>query len=285
MGLARSTARYQPAVRDVEDSVRALVELAGVNPGIGYQQLYKRLRRAGFKINHKRVYRLYIELRLERRKKRARRRGVSAGRPEDPTKVNLMWAMDFMAERLNNGRAYRLFAVLDRVSRGCLTIDVNSSMPATRVVAVLNRLAAVHGLPDVLVCDNGPEFRSYALQMWAKRNGVRIHYIDPGKPTQNAFVESFNGTFRNECLDLRDVDTIKEARAIVEAWRRDYNEDRPHGSLGDLSPKEFAERTSCIEFRGLVDPRATRGDNLRLMEKVENAKGAFPTFPQALPLS
>lgn len=281
LGLARSTWRYVPKQRRLTGVEQALSELAGAHPGIGYQQLHTRMVRAGWKVGRRKIYRLYVQLGLESRKKRTRRRYSTAGKPEVPRLVNEAWAMDFMMDRLNDGRPYRLFAVIDIASRECLTIDVNRSMPATRVISVLNRIAAVRGLPATLICDNGPEYRSNSLRAWADRNDVTLHYIDPGKPTQNAYVESFNGTFRNECVDLRDIDTIREARAVVELWRGDYNQIRPHTSLGKLSPVEAAEGMKSLPFRPLLDPRATRGDNLRLMEKLKTQEAAFPTFPQA----
>lgn len=283
LGLARSTARYVSTRRPRGAEEEALLELAREHPGIGYQQLHNRMRRAGWTMNRKRAYRLYKAFGLERRKKRPSRRYRTSGTPAAAAVANHTWVMDFMADRLSDGRAYRLFAVVDQATRECFPIDVNRSMPATRVVQVLNRIAAVHGLPDTIVCDNGPEFRSRTLEDWALRNQVTLHYIDPGKPTQNAFAESFNGTFRQECLDLRDVATIREARVIVETWRCDYNEHRPHTSLGRRTPREQAAAIPMLEFRPLLDTRTRRGDNLRLMEKSKTQKAAFPTFPQAPP--
>ncbi len=167
-----------------------------------------------------------------------------------------------MSERLNNGQAYRIFAVIDIATRESLRIDCNRSMPASRVVAILNVLAAIYGLPDGIVLDNGPEYTALTLKAWAARNGVELYYIDPGKPTQNAFIESFNNKFRNECVDIRDVDTMAEARQVVEAWRVDYNTQRGHSSLGDKTPAEYSETIESVPFRALVDARATRGDNI-----------------------
>lgn len=283
LGLARSTSRYVSARRPRIAEEEALLELAHAHPGIGYQQLHNRMRRAGWKMNRKRAYRLYKAFGLERRKKRSSRRYRTSGTPAAPTVANHTWAMDFMSDRLVDGRTYRLFAVIDQATRVCFTIDVNRSMPATRVVQVLTRIAATQGLPHTIVCDNGPEYRSRTLEVWAARNTVTLHFIDPGKPTQNAFAESFNGTFRQECLDLSGAETIHEAQEIVETWRCDYNEHRPHTSLNRRTPREQAAAMPVLEFRPLLDTRPTRGDNLRLMEKLKTQEAAFPTFPQAPP--
>jgi putative transposase len=191
--------------------------------------------------------------------------------------------MDFMADRLAGGRAYRLLTVMDCFSRECLNIDVNGSMSGSRVVRVLNEIAASRGLPEVITIDNGPEFRSKTLQAWAQANGVRLHYIDPGRPTQNAFIESFNGIVRAECLEIRYVDTIGEARMLITAWREDYNRERGHGSLGDQTPEEFAASAPRAPFREVINTQAIRSDNVRLMEKRKTH--AFPSFPQAPPRS
>ena len=264
--------------------MQALVELAAKHVGAGYRQLSKRLRRAGWIMNSKRVYRLYVALGLAKRKKRPRRRLATLGKPTPARLVNEMWSIDFMSDRLNNSRSFRMFAVVDVASRECLVFDVNPSMAASRVVALLNGAAAKYGLPLVIVCDNGPEFRSHTLVQWAERNGVHIHFIDPGRPMQNGFVESFNGTFRSECVEILDVETIAEAREVTSAWVDDYNNSRPHSSIGDATPSEYERSNERIPYRGVQDGRATRGDNLSLMEKFKTPKAAFPTFPQAPPL-
>lgn len=281
--LARSTARYERKHRD-DGAGEALRALAQKHPGVGYPQLHQRMRRAGWKINRKRVYRLYKSMNLNRKSGKRRVRGLgTAGSAVKPSQANQVWAMDFMADRLNNGQSYRLFTAVDCFTRECLTIAVGSSMSAVRVVRVLSGIAAVRGLPQTIVCDNGPEFRAYALRSWADRNGVQIHYIDPGRPTQNSFIESFNATVRAECLELRSVDSIAEARNIVAAWREDYNQERPHGSIGNMPPGAFARFANWTEFRGILDTRATRSDN-GLMENWKTLNNAFPTFPQAPPL-
>jgi putative transposase len=276
--LARSTARYQ-ARRQTDQCIATLQALANQHLGIGYRQLHKRMRRAGWKINHKRVYRLYCQMQLQQRRKKRPSRIKGVGRAPRPTMVNQMWAMDFMADRLTNGHSYRLLAVIDCHSRECLAIDANGSMSGPRVVRVLNQIASERGVPAVLVADNGPEFRSHAIQAWATHNSVQLHYIDPGRPTQNAFIESFNSIVRAECLELRDVDTLREVRGIVKEWQADYNHHRPHGSLADATPLEAARRSQRIPFRAVAD-RTTHSSGTGLMEKRKTR--AFPSFPQAL---
>jgi putative transposase len=152
--------------------------------------------------------------------------------------------MDFMQDTLVSGRCFRTLNVVDDLSREALAIEVAKSIPGAYVVRILERLVAERGAPDVIVMDNGPEFTSRALDAWAYDNGVRLHFIQPGKPTQNCFVESFNGKFRDECLNEHWFGDISDARRIIEVWRRDYNEVRPHSSLGNLPPRDFAERAA-----------------------------------------
>lgn len=282
LALARSTARYQ-AKRKEDGAVEALWQLAQKHPGIGYGQLHQRMRLGGWVINRKRVYRLYKMMELGKRKTKPRKRIRGQGSPLRATRANQVWAVDFMADRLDNGQAYRLLTMVDCHTRECLAIDVNLSMSSARLVAALSRVAAVRGLPETIVSDNGPELTGFAVKKWAERNEVKLHYIDPGRPTQNGFVESFNSIVRRECWDLRSVDSITEARLIVQEWREDYNHRRPHGSLGNVPPGAFARITEWCAFRGILDDRATRSDN-GLMEKWKTLRNAFPTFPQAPPL-
>jgi len=281
VGLARSTAGYE-AKRKEDGAATVVWQLAQKHPGVGYRQLYQRLRLSGWTINHKRVYRLYKAMELQRRKTKQRKRIQGQGTPVRARRANQVWALDFMADRLENGQAYRLLTMVDCHTRECLTINVNVSMSSARVVAALNRVAAVRGLPETIVSDNGPELTGFAVKRWAERNGVKLHYIDPGRPTQNGFVESFNATVRRECWELRSVNSMAEARLIVQEWREDYNHRRPHGSIGNVPPGAFARTTEWCAFRGILDDRATRTDN-GLMEKWKTLKSAFPTFPQAPP--
>lgn len=200
--------------------------------------------------NHKRTERLYREeglsIRTKKRKKRACHLRVEMPVPET---VNQRWSMDFVSDRIWLGRRIRIFAVVDDYSRESLSLEVDTSIGGWRVARVLDRIVAERGRPDYIRCENGPEFTGQALDEWAYRNGVKIDFIEPGKPTQNAFIESFNSILRRECLNDHWFTSLMGARDIIEEWRREYNNHRPHGSLKDLTPREFATKSLPI-----VDP-------------------------------
>ena len=243
VGLGRSTCRYEtrraewPALRE------RLHALAAERRRFGYRRLYILLRREGYRVNLKRVYRLYRDEGLAVRRRRRRRR-VARGAPlAGPTRINERWSLDFLLDTLEDGRRVRLLAVVDDFTRTCLAIEVDTSIGGRRVVDVLQRLVETRGKPAVLITDNGPEFAGRALDAWAYAQGIRLHFIEPGKPNQNAYVESFNGRFRDECLNEHWFLSLAQTRQIVEAWRLDYNAVRPHSSLGNVSPTEFEQCT------------------------------------------
>ena len=243
VGLGRSTCRYQarrtewPALRE------RLHALAAERRRFGYRRLYILLRREGYRLNLKRVYRLYRDDGLAVRRRRRRRR-VARGTPlAGPTRINERWSLDFLLDTLEDGRRVRLLAVVDDFTRTCLAIEVDTSIGGRRVVEVLQRLVETRARPTVLITDNGPEFVGRALDAWAYAQGIRLHFIEPGKPNQNAYVESFNGRFRDECLNEHWFLSLAHTRQIVEAWRLDYNAVRPHSSLGNVSPTEFEQCT------------------------------------------
>ncbi len=240
-GFARSTQRYA-SVRPPDTALRArLHELASTRRRWGYRQLTRVLRREGLPINRKRVQRLYQEEGLQVRRRRRKRRAVVPRTPVAvPTRPNERWSMDFVRDTLGDGRAFRCFTLVDDCTRECPAIEVDVSLPGERVVRVLDRVAAVRGYPRAIVCDNGPEFVSAALDEWAHRHQVVLDFIDPGKPVQNAFIESFNGTFRDECLNESWFVSLADAQRTIEAWRIDYECERPHSRLKDLTPREFA---------------------------------------------
>jgi putative transposase len=243
-GFARSTQRYV-SHRPPELALRErLCVLASERPRWGYRQLHRLLRREGYAINHKRTRRLYREEGLTVRR-RSRKRVAMARVPKlGVTAANMRWSMDFVRDTLRDGRVFRAFTLVDDFTRECPVIEVDTSLTGARVVRVLNRLADTRGLPTTLVCDNGPEFRGHVLDQWAYTHGVALHFIEPGKPVQNAYVESFNGRFRDECLNSSWFVSLDDARVTIEHWRRDYNETRPHGSLAGCTPLEFA-RQQC----------------------------------------
>lgn len=196
-------------------------------------------------INHKRTERIYREEGLALRRKR-RRKGAAGSRVIMPSaeRPNQHWSMDFVTDSIVTGRRFRALAIVDDFSRECPAIEVDTSLGGSRVVSVLDRLAETRGLPEVITTDNGPEFIGKALDEWAYRKGVTLNFTRPGKPIDNAYVESFNGKFRDECLNTNWFMNLKHARDIIEDWRQDYNEVRPHSSLNDKTPREYAAATT-----------------------------------------
>jgi putative transposase len=241
VGVGRAAARYRTrSAGDGDAAVRArLRALAAERPRFGYRRLHALLRREGLVVNHKRVERLYGEEGLTvRRRSRKRLAREGRGAVPAPTAPNERWGLDFMSDAVAGGRRIRLLCVLDLCTREALAIEVDTSLPGTRVVDVLQRLATQRGQPAELVLDNGPELTGRALDAWAADRGVRLRFIAPGKPSQNGFVESFNGRFRDECLDQHWFLDLADARATIERWRVDYNGGRPHGALGYRTPDE-----------------------------------------------
>jgi putative transposase len=256
VGIGRSTLRYRSHARAGEPSLRQrLRELAAARPRFGYRRLHVLLRREGVIVNHKRIERLYREEGLavqRRRRKRVARDG--RGRAALPARPNQQWGIDFVSDTLAWGRRIRLFTVVDVFTREVLAIEVDTSLPGGRVVRVLERLAIERGAPDEIVLDNGPELAGKAVDQWAYERGVWLRFIEPGKPVQNAFVESFHGRLRDECLDRHWFLGLGDARQTVEAWRDDYNRARPHSALGYRPPVEFRRffEESTIKRQELV---------------------------------
>jgi putative transposase len=242
IGISRSVAEREPRrERDHARLRERLHALAGERRRFGYRRLHELLRREGFVVNHKLVARLYGEekLAIRRRGRQKRGLGVMAG-SWCPIAANQRWSLDFTEDCLANGRRFRTANLKDDCTRECPAILVDISLPGQRVVAMLEDVAKVRGYPDVLVVDNGPEFRGRDLDRWAHEHGVRLFFIDPGKPMQNGSIESFNGRFREECLDQSWFTSLAEARRLIEAWRLDYNQQRPHTSLRMQTPAAFA---------------------------------------------
>jgi len=241
VGLWRSVKRHRSLRGDDAELRVRLRELAAERPRFGYRRLHLLLRREGMRVNHKRVWRLYRAEGLKVRR-RGRKRVRSVGRVERPapTRANERWSLDFMSDALADGRRVRTLNVVDVYTRECLWIEVSPSIPGTRVVRVLERLRETRGAPEELTMDNGPELTCRAMDAWACAHGVALRFIDPGKPVQNAHVESFNGRFRDECLNLHWFVGVEDAREKIERWREDYNRARPHTSLGGATPEEFA---------------------------------------------
>ena len=242
LGFHRTPMRYVPTVtRDDAALRRRLRELATANPGWGAPLLISRLRQEGVTDNHKRIRRLYrLEGLIMRRQRRKR---VAVPRtPLPPTAApNELWAMDFVRDTLASGRVFRALTLVDTCTRECLRIEVDVSLSGERVVRVLEQLRVTRGLPARISCDNGPEFRSRALDAWAYQHHVLLHFIQPGKPVQNAYIESFNGRLRQECLNQHWFLSLSDARRTIEQWRIAYNTARPHRGLAGRTPLEAAE--------------------------------------------
>lgn len=241
--LSRSSYRYQAKPTNDTEIRTRLKQLAEQRRKFGAPRLHVLLLREGFLINHKRTERLYREeglsLRLKRRRKRSSHLRVVLATPE---RINQHWSMDFVSDSLHNGRRFRILTVVDDLSKECPVLEADHSLTGQRVTRVLERVSLTRGLPDVITVDNGPEFISKAVDAWAYANGVKLHFIQPGKPTQNAYIESFNGKFRDECLNEHVFTSLHDAQQKIETWRQDYNVNRPHRSLNQLTPEEFAAR-------------------------------------------
>lgn len=209
----------------------------------GYRRLLVVLRRAGWTDNHKRVYRVYKEARLQVPKRRKRKAAKWRGeKPVAPQQANQRWSMDFVHDATARGRKIRLLNVVDDFTRECLRIEVDTSLSGHRVTRGLDQLLELRGKPQALLMDNGPEFTGTALDRWAYANGVGLQFIEPGKPMQNPYVESFNGKLRDECLNEHWFLSLEEARSITEQWRIDYNNTRPHSGLDYMTPTQFAKQ-------------------------------------------
>jgi putative transposase len=245
VGLHRSTCRLVSR-RKPEEAVRErLRALAQERVRFGYRRLHALLAREGLVVNHKRTYRLYREEGLAiRRKKSKRLRSEYRGNPQPATRPNERWEMDFVEDALSNGRKLRALTMVDAFTRECPHIEVDTSLPSLRVIRVLNQLAEVRGLPAIIRVDNGPEFFSKALDAWAVAHGVQLDFARPGKPTDKAHIESFNGRLRDECLNQSYFISVADARMKIDAWRRDYNEVRPHSALQGLTPAGYMEQVT-----------------------------------------
>lgn len=239
-GFARSSQRYRTRRPSRVELRERLHTLAILRPRWGYRRLYRLLRREGQIVNKKLVQRVYREEGLHVRRRKRKRIAVLRTPMPVPTQANDRWSMDFVSDALGDGRKFRALTIVDDLTRESPAIEVDFSLPGARVVRVLDRAAGTRGYPKAIVLDNGPEFRGEALDQWAHAHGVALHFIEPGKPVQNAFAESFNGRFRDECLNQSWFVSLHDAQETIEAWRIDYNVARPHSGLADATPEEFA---------------------------------------------
>lgn len=240
----RST-QYYRSIKDPRDDLRARMrDIARTRIRYGYRRIHVLLKREGWKLGKNQVYRLYGEEQLQLRSKLPKRRKMVVVRRERvrPSVSNEIWSLDFVSDQLAEGKQFRALTVVDVLSREALTIEVGQRLGGEHVVAVLNRLSAQRKAPRYLFVDNGSEFSGRLLDLWAYHHKARIDFSRPGKPTDNSFVESFNGSLRDECLNTHWFESIEDAKACIEAWRLDYNESRPHMALGGAAPQEFARQ-------------------------------------------
>jgi len=244
VGFDRKSLRYVSRRPD-DGALRArLRELASERRRFGYRRLHILLRREGVELNHKKLYRLYKEEQLTVRKRGGRKRALGTRRPMTiPQGRNQRWSLDFVSDALIDSRRFRILCVIDDFSRECLATIVDNSLSGIRVARELDRIAVTRGYPHMVVSDNGTELTSNAILKWQHERRVEWHYIAPGKPMQNGFVESFNGRLRDECLNEHLFTGLQDARRIIQTWRVDYNTRRPHTSLDGLTPMEFATRS------------------------------------------
>lgn len=241
IGIRRSSFKYHTRRPDDGPLRAALCQAAAERKRFGYRRLIWILRRRGWLDNHKRIERIYREEHLQVRRRRRKRTAKGRGQALVPPRtMNERWSMDFMQDCLADGRRIRLLNIVDDYTRECLRIEVDTSLSGIRVVRALNEIMAVRGRPRMLLTDNGPEFTGQALDHWAYQTGVALDFIEPGKPQQNAYIESFNGKLRDECLNEHWFTNLLDARLITAQYWQEYNTDRPHSSLGNATPVEFA---------------------------------------------
>jgi len=268
IGADRSSVRYCSRRPD-DGAVRVrLREIAAVRRRFGYRRLHILLCREGVQMNHKKLRRLYAEERLQVRRRGGRKRALGTRAPLAlPQGVNQRWSLDFLHDQLSDGRRFRILAIVDDFTRECLTLVADTSLSGLRVGRELDAVIAERGKPAVCVSDNGTELTSMAILRWSQESGVEWHYIAPGKPQQNAFIESFNGRLRDELLNETLFGSLAHARAALVEWKLDYNTVRPHSSIGNLPPVEYAK---------LSDPTSQRDGTLRSI-------GGFAPRPVASP--
>ena len=243
LDVDRSTVRYQSRRDDDTELRDAMKAVAKERRRFGYRRLHVMVQRQGWQVNHKKFRRIYREEKLQVRRRGGRKRALGTRRPMVvPDGPNQRWSLDFVSDALTDGRRFRILAVVDDYTRENLALVADTSLSGLRVTRELDRVISERGMSGTIVSDNGTEFTSMAILRWVQDTGIDWHYIAPGKPTQNAFIESFNGKLRDECLNETLFSSLAEARETLEAWQEDYNYQRPHSALGNLTPMEFAAK-------------------------------------------
>jgi len=243
LGIDRSSVRYKSIRPDDALLTEAMKKVAAERRRFGYRRIHVMLQRQGHFLNQKKLRRLYREEKLQVRKRGGRKRALGTRRPMLlPSRTNERWSLDFVSDAFTDGRRFRVLAVVDDYSRECLSLVADTSLSGMRVTRELDVLIRQRGRPNTIVSDNGTEFTSMAILKWSQETNVEWHYIQPGKPMQNGFVESFNGSFRDECLNETLFSSLSHARHHITVWKEDYNRNRPHSSLGNLTPQEYATK-------------------------------------------
>ena len=247
--MSRSSLYYQPKPRDDGDVIDLLTKLVEKYPRYGFDKLFSKIRALGHPWNHKRVHRVYQEMKLNLRRKHKRRYPLVDPKPLlQPIYPNRCWSMDFMSDALYGGMKFRTFNIVDDFNREVLTIAINNTITSQYVTRTLEQLIEIRGVPDQIRMDHGPEFISHHLREWCDLWDIEMVFTQPGKPTQNAFIERFNGTYRREVLECWCFKTLEEVREETERWIREYNTERPHQSLRDLSPIQFLQQRGFGQF-------------------------------------
>lgn len=237
--LPRSSFYYKPVKKQDDRYIEKLNELTQKHVNIGFWQSYYRIRRSGEIINHKKLYRIYTLMKLNIRRRTKKRLPARVKQQLfQPASINEVWSIDFMSDSLWDGRKIRLLNVIDDYNREVLKIETDTSLPTLRVIRCLSEIAQKRGLPKMIRVDNGPEFISSKLDMWCKENNITLIFIQPGEPTQNAFIERLNGTFRRDILNAYVFKSLQEVREITKEWMHDYNNNRPHSALNYKTPME-----------------------------------------------
>jgi putative transposase len=266
LGVDRTSIRYR-GNRPDDAAVRARMrELAAIRRRFGYRRLFVLMRREGLVMNHKKFRRLYREERLQVRRRGGRKRALGTRAPlAIPQGPNQRWSLDFLSDAFVEGRRFRILAVVDDFTRECLALIADTSLPGLRVVRELEIIMARRGRPAICVSDNGTELTGMALLRWSQEIRLEWHYIAPGKPTQNAFIESFNARLRDELLNETLFTSLAQVRAALNAWKDDYNNARPHSALGNLTPTEYSDRSAlepqrsgALRYTGGSAPRPVR---------------------------
>lgn len=243
LDIERSIVWYRSTRPHDSDLRKAMMEIAAERRRFGYRRIHIMMERQGFNMNQKKLRRLYSEEGLQVRKRGGRKRALGTRRPMVvPETINVRWSLDFVSDAFTDGRRFRVLAVVDDFSRECLALVPDTSLSGARLTRELDAITQVRGMPTTIVSDNGTEMTSSAVLEWCQKTKIDWHYIAPGKPTQNAFIESFNGSFRDECLNETLFSSLADARSEITKWKDDYNQNRPHSSLGNLTPNEFVAK-------------------------------------------